>query len=282
MTGSQIREKLRRGERVYGTHIASLMNPMAAMMASQMELDFAFFCTEHMPLDRTEVSMLCHLYKLRGISPIVRVPTMNPAAISMALDGGAEGIVVPYVETVEEVRQAVGAVKYRPIKGQLLQDAMDGRHELPAKTRRFLDGFNQHHYLIIGVESVPAMDRLEELIGVEGVDGVFLGPHDLTVSMGVPTEYEDPGFVDAIEDVVRRCRAGGVGVGLHNQLLRLGDHTLNRLLDAGMNWLINGADITVLCQEMNSQLRQLRELEGVADRKPISVAGNRPVQSCIT
>lgn len=283
MTGSQIREKLKRGERVYGTHIASLMNPMAAMMATEMELDFAFFCTEHMPLDRTEVSMMCHLYATRGISPIVRVPSMDTAAISMALDGGAEGIVVPYVETVDEVQRAVGAVKYRPIKGEQLRDTLAGRRELPTKTQQFLDGFNRHHYLIVGVESVAAMNNLDQMLAVDGVDGVFLGPHDITVSMGLPAEYDHPDFLDAVEDVTRRCRAAGVGVGLHTTLLSFGEATARRLMDAGMNWIINGADITVMRDAMNAQLRQLRQLAGDATPRATPTAnGDRTIESCIT
>lgn len=264
MNGTQIRDCLHSGQRVYGTHIASLMNPMAAMLATQLDLDFAFFCTEHMPLDRTEVSMMCYLYASKGISPIVRVPTMNATEISMALDAGAQGIVVPYVETVEEVKAAVGAVKYRPIKGRVLDELMSGKAKPNAKTRAFLDTFNREHYLIIGVESVPAMDNLEALISVQGVDGVFLGPHDITVSMGIPTEYENPDFVDAIESVIRRCRAANVGVGLHTNLLRLQPQTLKRFLDAGMNWLLNGADITTMCHEMNRQIHALRQMEDAA------------------
>lgn len=281
MNGTQVREKLRSGERVYGTHIASLMNPMAAMMATQLELDFAFFCTEHMPLDRTEVSTMCHLYASRGISPIVRVPSMDAAAISMAMDGGADGIVVPYIETVDEVRRAVGAVKHRPIKGALLREVLSGERELPTTTRHFLESFNRNNYLIIGVESVPAIEALDELIAVEGVDGVFLGPHDITVSMGIPTEYENPLFIDTLEDVIRRCRAAGVGVGLHYQLLRLPPQTLSRLLDAGMNWIINGADIVVMCDEMNQQLRRLRAMGQDAPRHAAPTGNGRAVQSCI-
>ena len=88
MTGETLKEKLHNGERVYGTHIASMMNPLAAAIATSLELDFAFICTEHMPVDRTEVSMMCQFYKAHGISPIVRVTDPNPTAISMATDAG--------------------------------------------------------------------------------------------------------------------------------------------------------------------------------------------------
>jgi 4-hydroxy-2-oxoheptanedioate aldolase len=282
MKGSKIKERLHGGQCVFGTHICSLMNPVAAAMAAEMDLDFAFFCTEHMPLDRTEVSLMCQYYGARGISPIVRVPSPDPTAVSMALDGGAEGIVVPYVETVEQARQMVGAVKYRPLKGKLLSDAMSGRSELSAKMRRFLDEFNHGKYLILGVESVPAMENLEHLIDIDGVDGVFLGPHDITVSMGIPTEYNNPRFVDAIEDVVRRCRRRNVGVGLHTQYLKLPPEVLRRLLDAGMNWLINGADITAMRDAMNDQIGRLRAMCGDVNGRAIEgVQEHATVKACI-
>ncbi len=262
MKGSLVREKLRNGECVFGTHIASLMNPIAASMAAEMELDFAFFCTEHMPIDRTEVGMLCQIYAARGISPIVRVPSPDPISISKALDGGAEGIVVPYVETCEQVIECVGAVRYRPLKGEMLEEALSGARELSSKTHQFLNRFNRDKYLIIGVESLPAIENLEALITTADVDGVFLGPHDITVSMGIPEEYDNPLFLKTIESVIGRCRKLGVGVGLHTQLLKIDGQVLRSFINAGMNFMINGADIVVMRDAMNAQIRALREITG--------------------
>lgn len=262
MRGSQIKETLQQGGRVYGTHIASLMNPLAAAMATEMELDFAFFCTEHMPLDRTEISMMCQLYAAKGISPVVRVPSPDATAVGMALDAGAEGIVVPYLESLDDARRMAGAVRYRPLKGQSLQDVLDKKKTLSPKTQSFFNDFNDGRYLIIGIESVPAINQLEELIEVSQADGVFLGPHDITTSMGIPTEYEHPDFIATIEDVIQRCRRCNVGVGLHMQLLKLPENALNRFFDAGMNLIINGSDITVMRDAMNDQLHTLRQIAG--------------------
>lgn len=282
MTGASIREKLHNGERVYGTHIASLMNPLAAAIATGLELDFAFFCTEHMPIDRTEVGMMCQFYKAHGISPIVRVPDPNPTAISMATDAGAEGIVVPYVETLDEVKRMVAAVKHRPVKGQVRDDALAGVAPYPPKLQQFLDRFNEHQYLIIGVESVPALERLETLIDGTGVDGVFLGPHDITTSMGIPEEYDNPAFQDAIVDAIQRCRACNVGVGLHFKLLKLGEASLRRFLDAGMNWIINGSDVTIMIDTMNAQLGQIRDWAGDVPYDAASrAAADRTDKQCI-
>ena len=90
----------------------------------------------------------------------------------MAIDGGAQGVVVPYVEKIEDVKALVGAVRYRPIKGEILDNILSGRTKPNEKLQSFWKRFNQHNYLIIGIESVPAIRRLEELVSIEGVDGV--------------------------------------------------------------------------------------------------------------
>ncbi len=284
MTGEQIREQLKNGQRVYGTHIASLMNPTAAAMAAEMEMDFAFICTEHMPIDRTEVAMMCRHYAARGVSPIVRVPSISPSEVCMATDAGAEGIVVPYVESESQVRELVGAVRYRPIKGKKLQQVISGECCLPAKTQAFVDHFNRQNYLIIGVESVEAIEQLDTLInidGVDGVDGVFLGPHDITVSMDIPEEYDNPKFIEVIEDVCQRCHKANVGVGLHTMYLDMKRANLQRLLNAGMNLLINSADISLMKNTMNDHLRQLREMTGDGPWMPTHDVVGSSTQSCI-
>lgn len=261
MKGNQLREKLRRGERVYGTHITSLFNPNAALIAGGMNMDFAFFCTEHLPMDRNEISLLCHFYAARcGVSPIVRVPNANPTAVAMALDAGAEGIIVPYVETAEEVRQVAGAVRYRPLKGAALQEALADPASLSPAMQDYFANFNAQTYLIIGVESGEAIENLDKLIAASNPDGVFLGPHDISVSLGIPEDYENPIFIDAVEDVILRCRKHSVGVGMHYPLMRLKKSILQRYLTAGMNWIVNGTDVTVLRDAMNSQLDFLRSI----------------------
>lgn len=291
MRGSQIKETLQQGGRVYGTHIASLMNPLAAAIATEMELDFAFFCTEHMPLDRTEISMMCQLYAAKGISPVVRVPSPDAVAVGMALDAGAEGIVIPYLESVDDARRMAGAVKYRPLKGKLLKNVLSGESTLNNETTRFLQKFNDDRYLIIGIESVPAIEKLEQLIDAAEAEGVFLGPHDITTSMGIPEQYNHPDFINTIENIMCRCHRRNVGVGLHTQLMKLPEDVLQRFFDAGMNWVINGADITVMRDAMNQQLRQLRQMgngsmvdhsNGIKKEVSNGFTNRKRIMSCIT
>ena len=154
-------------------------------------------------------------HALHGISPMVRIPYPCPRLAAMAIDGGAqESSTSLYIEKIEDVKALAGAVRYRPIKGEILDSILSGRTKPNEKLQSFWKRFNRHNYLIIGIESVPAIRRLEELVSIEGVDGVFLGPHDITCSMGIPEEYEHPDFIRTVCDIIKRCRKAGVGVGI--------------------------------------------------------------------
>ena len=254
-------------------------NPMAmSLLASRADLDFVFLCSEHMPLDRSEMSMLCQLFASKGISPIVRIPQCSGALAAMALDGGAQGIVVPYVETVEQVREIVGAVHYRPVKGKMLDEYLSGRRNPPAKMEAFLRRFNRNHYVIIGIESMEAYENLDALIGVEGVDGVFIGPHDVTVSLEAPEEWDNPDLHDMVRDTVRRCRMAGIGVGAHVSPSAFPLEKIKELMDAGMNWILDAADVVWAVEACNSRRRQL----GIAPVAKPAVADVAAPKSCIS
>lgn len=276
MNGEQIREKLHRGERVYGTHVAGWSNALVPALLARAPLDFAFVCNEHMPVDRGETAALCQQFSGLGVSPIVRISHPCAAEAAMALDGGADGIVVPYVETVEEVRAIVGAVHYRPIKGRQLRDFLSGVRQPKPVTRDFLRRFNRHNYVIIGIESVAAYENLDALLAVEGVDGVFMGPHDLSVSLEEPENWSSPALHRLIDGTIARCRAAGVGVGVHLSAALFTDDQVSRMLSLGMNWILDGADVTLSMQSMK---RRRLAFCGQEDKTPTSPPAE--ISSCL-
>jgi 2-keto-3-deoxy-L-rhamnonate aldolase RhmA len=259
MQGQQIREFLHSGERTYGTHVCGPSNGLALGILAAAPLDFAFLCTEHMPLDRSEVSLLCQLFAAKGISPIVRIPYPSARQATMALDAGAQGIVAPYVETVEEVKEVVGAVRYRPIKGKLLQQFVKGTRKPSPATVEFLERFNRHSYTIIGIESVAAYEGLDALIAVEGVDGVFIGPHDMSVSLEEPEQWDHPELLRILEDIVVRCREARIGVGVHLTPGILPKDRVRRLMNAGMNWILYASDVGLARDALRSRFEELRK-----------------------
>jgi 4-hydroxy-2-oxoheptanedioate aldolase len=278
MNGEQIRQRLHGGERVYGTHVVGWSNALVPGFLARAPLDFVFVCNEHMPIDRAETSALCQQFGAMGISPIVRIPYPCARQAAMVLDAGAEGVVAPYVETEDEVRELVGAVHYRPIKGRQLRGIVDGTRPPTETTRAFLHRFNRHHYAIIGIESVAAYENLDALISVPGVDGVFMGPHDLSVSLEAPEQWDNVALIALIEDVICRCRARGIGVGVHLHPAIFSIPQAQRFVGLGMNWILDGADLNLTLHS----LKQRRiALCGTGEIPAASAAATTPVSTCI-
>jgi 2-keto-3-deoxy-L-rhamnonate aldolase RhmA len=254
MTTKQLRAALRNGNRVYGTLIVS-DSPRWPGQIAQIGLDFVFIDTEHVALDRRELAWMCQTYAALGLPPIVRIPSPDPFAATMALDAGAAGIVAPYIETADQVRALHGAVKLRPIKGARLDAVLNGRGQFESELTAYQ---NQHHaetLLIINIESRPAIDDLDALLAVDGVDAVLIGPHDLSSSLGIPEQYDAPAFEAAVREIVGRSRDRGVGAGIHSWM---GVARELAWAQAGLNLLIHSADIIAMKQTLTAEIRELR------------------------
>src|SRR4051812_4048476 len=141
MTGKQVSEALHAGSPVYGTLIVST-SPAWLEHVKSTGVDMVFIDTEHIPIDRVTLSWMCRAYQLAGLAPMVRIPQPDPYQACMALDGGASGVLVPYVESAEQVRSLVGAVKFRPLKGQRLTSFLSGDSEFEPELLTYLNERN--------------------------------------------------------------------------------------------------------------------------------------------
>jgi len=146
-------DKIKNGENIYGTCIVST-SPIWSKVVNNIQLDFVFLDTEHIPLDRTELTFMCQTYDALGISPIVRISGPDPYQACMAKDAGAIGVVFPYVESTEQIRQLVGATKYRPLKGERLQNVLQGKEKLEPELAEYLKNYNTGSMCIANIESI--------------------------------------------------------------------------------------------------------------------------------
>ncbi len=258
MDGRQVSDALRSGRRVYATLIASL-SPNWPKFVRPIGLDAVFIDTEHAPVGRETVAWMCNTYRGMGLAPLVRIPGPDPQLARMVLDGGAAGVIVPYVECREEVLALVGAVKLLPLKGRRMEDSLTGRAELEPELSGYLDGHNAGNVLIVMAESTPAVEALEDMVSVPGVDGVMIGPHDLSCSLGIPEQYDHPLFEETVQTIIRTSRAAGVGVGVHYW----GD-TLREVswAQAGANLIMHSGDCMVFRDVMRADIAQIREALG--------------------
>ena len=238
MNGEELKARTRAGGIVYGTMLSVARNPRWAATIAGLGLDYVIIDSEHAPRDRGEIADL--LAGLRGVDvvPIVRIPIPDSHYVTMALDAGAQGILAPYCETPDEVREVVGATKWRPLKGELVRRAVE-QGEFPSDaSREYLANRNRDNVCIIGIESVPAMEALDDIVAIEGVDAIFVGPNDLSISLGVPDQYDHPDYEAALRTIIATCRARKLPVLIHHQTA-----------DLTQKWLREGARFVLHCTE---------------------------------
>lgn len=276
MRGQALRHKLHAGERIYGIALEGYGQPRFPKYFADVGLDYVWLDSEHAPNNRETIAWALQLYAAHNVAPLLRIPEISASQAAMGVDAGAHGIIVPYVETVEQVRALVGAVKYRPLKGAALTAAVE-RGTFPSdETRGYLDTYNPDANLIIMIESPAGVANLPNLLAVPGVDAVLIGPHDLSISHGIPEQYDHPTFVKVVEYIIQTCRAHQVGVGIH---------FISGSVDWALDWIRRGfnfisyrGDTLFVARGISQELHYLRsQLDGVqagTDADQIGASGH--------
>jgi 2-keto-3-deoxy-L-rhamnonate aldolase RhmA len=259
MNGIELKKALHDGQYVFGTLITSA-SPIWLRVVKKLDIDFVFIDTEHVPLDRETVANMCQMYNAIGVAPVVRIPSPDPYLACEMIDGGACGVIAPYVETVEQVKALCGAVKWRPLKGKILQEWLEGKRVLKDDLKAYLSNLNRSNLLIINIESIPAMENLDYIVTVPGVDALLVGPHDLSISLGVPEQYDSLVFRDAIRLIAKKGRAAGLGVGNH---FSYGIEPQIAWAREGVNIIINNSDINAFYNSMIQDLTSIKQALGI-------------------
>jgi 2-keto-3-deoxy-L-rhamnonate aldolase RhmA len=223
MPGKAFKDKLVRGERVFGTFIQNAMNPAMVEVLPPDTLDFVILTAEHSALELADFLPIRYALAAKGIACLVRIHSRDAADVSKVCDT-FDGVVVPYVEDVEHAKQLAAAAVYRPLKGKLLDRVLAGG-EWPSDTSRaYIERKNADTVFIPMIESVPAIENLDAICSIPGVHAVFVGPGDLTCSMGIPRAYDHPDLIAMIKHVIdtadRHHVAAGCWFGERRQSIR--------------------------------------------------------------
>ena len=267
-------KRLRRGDKLYGTLIVS-SSPRWPEQIAKLGLDFVFIDTEHIALDRSELSWMCQTYKALGLYPIVRILSPDPFLATAALDGGACGIVAPYVETADQARELMGAVKLRPIKGRKLKQFLEQAESPSPSLQAYLDASTANNTLILNIESVEGIQNMNEILEVKGVDGVLIGPHDLSCSLEIPEDYRHPKFDAAVRKIIQSTRQNGRGAGIHAIMGSKGLDLESAWIEAGANFILHSADLIAAVDSLKSEFEILKA--GDSDRNKTSEKPNESI-----
>ncbi len=204
------KEKILAGKKPIGT-FCELMSENVVEALGYTGLDYVIFDNEHSPIEAETTLAMVRAAEHGGITPIARVRGISRPAVLKLLDVGVQGLIVPNVKTVEDARQLVSWAKYAPVGNRGFSGSRkDGwGFMLDMSVRETMDFFNEQVLLIPQCETAEALDAIEEIAATEGVDGIFVGPYDLSIAMGIPGEFENPRFVDALKRIGEACRNAG-------------------------------------------------------------------------
>jgi len=201
--------RLRNDELLLGTML-TLPAPEVAEMVSRCGYDWLFMDGEHSPLSVLDWQRLIQAVAGRCAS-ILRVPSASERDIKKALDIGADGIIAPMVNDAEQARQVVGWSKYPP-RGRRGVGLGRAQGYGPGLAE-YVATANDETAVIVQAEHIDAIANIEQIAAVEGIDAVFIGPYDLSASMGKPGGIGDPEVLEAIDRVTAACRGNGVALG---------------------------------------------------------------------
>ena len=255
MNGAELKQTLREGGRVFGTMITHGQSPRWIPVLSGVGLDYAVIDTEHNPRGRAELGDYLTMFNTSGVVPIVRIPIPDSHYVTMAMDAGAQGVLAPYCETVEQVREVVAAAKWRPLKGEAVDRVVESGGHVSDATRAYLEERNRNSIAIIGIESVAAVNNLEAILEVPGIDGIFVGPNDMSISLGLPDQYDTPEYKETVKRVIDMSEAKGIATLVHHQTPDLSTYWIEQ----GARFVLHGTDRRALTEGFRSDFSKLRE-----------------------
>jgi 2-keto-3-deoxy-L-rhamnonate aldolase RhmA len=209
MINRKLSDLLSRNKVAVGS-VVGLRDPLVAIILANAGYDWLWIDLEHNPFTETQLQMMIYSLRGRDITPVVRVRENTQGNIKIALDIGAGGVLVPQLETMDDIRKAVEYAKYPP-QGKRGFGPM---HATDYWNDEYAETANADIKLIIQIETVKLVEQIGSVVAIPGIDAVFIGPADLSWSMGLKGRSDHPEFEAAIELIAQACNRQGIPWGL--------------------------------------------------------------------
>ena len=213
MRVNPVKAALKAGKTVVGCGLSATASSTTVRVLANAGFDFLFIDTEHGKIDPSRLSDVVQTARLAGISPIIRPGDTEYDLIAGSLDMGADGLIVPRVESKQQAEHMVAYAKFPPlgVRGCGTTATLDFKTE---DWRVALPWLNDQVLLAPQVESPKAIAALDDILTVPGIDVVLVGPLDLSINLGIPGQFTDPTFTAAVDRVIAICKAHGVISGI--------------------------------------------------------------------
>ncbi len=263
MRVNQTRERLARGETVFGCGLQVYRSAEIPRTFASAGFDYVFIDMEHGSYDLETVHDMIIASNGAGITPIVRVGELLYSLVARLLDSGAQGIILPRVEDPTLLAEALSWMRFPPDgrRGYGVNTTMIGY-----ESRSFPEIIahqNTSTLAVVQFETVTAMERADELLSLKGMDIAMVGPADLSISLGIPGQFDHPQLISTVDALIEKCNRHGVVPGIQTRSLAMARMWAER----GMRFVGAAAEHALLLEKAKETVTQLQSVVGRASAR---------------
>jgi 2-dehydro-3-deoxyglucarate aldolase len=252
MKNTTLKLKLKNKENTIGSWITI---PHQAVIDILAEAGFDWLCIdlEHTAIDYNETQILIGFIQAHGMAALVRVSKNEEVVIKRVFDAGADGIIVPMVSTAYEAAQAVAYSKYPPTGKRGV--GLNRAQRYGFNFEEYKEWVNDYQVVIAQIEHIDGVNNLEAIVDTPGIDGTFIGPYDLSGSLGIPGKYNEPIVIEALKRAEEICRRKNISLGYH---VIDPDFSLVKLKQqAGYNFIAFSTDFLFMGKTAFNEMKRL-------------------------
>ncbi len=256
---NNVKEKLERDEVVASMTVRLVRNVEIARIARTAGFDTLYVDVEHSSFSLETTGQICMAALEVGIAPFVRVPANTPDYVSRVLEGGALGVIAPHLQSAAEAKQVVRAAKFHPLGERSNASGLPHLHFRSFPPAEAYAALNDATMIIVQVESAAALDRMEEIIAVDGVDMVLVGLNDLLADWGLPGQYDHPRVREVYARAIAACRKRGKHCGVGGLATR--PDLVAEFVRMGARYVSTGTDLAFLLGACTARAKQVQEIK---------------------
>ncbi len=253
MKKNNLKEALKEGKNVFGPFM-KFTDPAAVEIMGFAGFDFVIIDTEHGPISIQNVQNMIRAAESVNVTPVVRVSDNDEAIILRALDIGAQGIQIPQINSKAEAIRAVKSVKYSPQGERGVCRYVRTANYSSMDKFKYFKYANNETIIIAHIEGVEGINNLDEILSVPGIDIIFIGPYDLSQSLGIPGEVSHPLVTEKMKEVIIKCRENKVSVGTFADDVK----TAKFWVSLGVQYISFSVDVGILYSVSNTIVNKLK------------------------
>ena len=254
MKKNNLKEALKKGKNVFGPFM-KFTDPAAVEIMGFSGFDFVIIDSEHGPISMQSAQNMIRAAETANITPVIRVANNNEALILRALDIGAQGIEIPQINDNLQAIKAIRSVKYAPQGERGVCRYVRAANYSSMDKFEYFKSANNETMIIAHIEGVEGINNLDEILSIPGIDVIFIGPYDLSQSLGIPGQVNNSLVVEKMKEVVLKCKENKVSVGTFADDIE----TAKFWVSLGVQYMSFSVDVGILYETSKQIVEKLKK-----------------------